>query len=75
MVAGGGASVIYSDTVVDMGYGRELGNYAEYSGNPKEQETYLFARTLLSLAVANQDKRTALLIGGEIEKGGVFFSC
>eukprot|EP00188_Purpureofilum_apyrenoidigerum_P006254 Plantae.Rhodophyta-Purpureofilum_apyrenoidigerum.ctg9390.p1 GENE.Plantae.Rhodophyta-Purpureofilum_apyrenoidigerum.ctg9390~~Plantae.Rhodophyta-Purpureofilum_apyrenoidigerum.ctg9390.p1 ORF type:complete len:430 (+),score=103.36 Plantae.Rhodophyta-Purpureofilum_apyrenoidigerum.ctg9390:1401-2690(+) len=66
MVAGGGASVIYSDTVVDMGYGKELGNYAEYSGNPKEQETYLFARTLLSLAVANQDKRTALIIGGGV---------
>mmetsp|Transcript_32293 Transcript_32293/g.126432 ORF Transcript_32293/g.126432 Transcript_32293/m.126432 type:complete len:290 (-) Transcript_32293:3588-4457(-) len=66
MVAGGGASVIYSDTVVDLGYGNELGNYAEYSGNPKEQETYLFAKTLLSLAVANQDKRTALLIGGGV---------
>lgn len=28
MVAGGGASVIYADTVGDMGYAQELGNYA-----------------------------------------------
>lgn len=30
MVAGGGASVIYADTVADLGYGGELGNYGEY---------------------------------------------
>ena len=30
MVAGGGASVIYADTVGDLGYAHELGNYAEY---------------------------------------------
>jgi len=40
MVAGGGASVIYADTVVDLGMGDELANYAEYSGNPKEEEVF-----------------------------------
>ncbi|ONK61962.1 uncharacterized protein A4U43_C08F35390 [Asparagus officinalis] len=38
MVAGGGASVIYADTVGDLGYASELGNYAEYSGAPNEDE-------------------------------------
>jgi ATP citrate (pro-S)-lyase len=67
MVAGGGASVIYADTVVDIGYAEELGNYAEYSGNPKEQETYLYARTLLQLVTRNPDgRRRALLVGGGI---------
>jgi ATP citrate (pro-S)-lyase len=67
MVAGGGASVIYADTVVDIGCGSELGNYAEYSGNPKEQETYLYARTLLNLVTRNPDgRRRALLIGGGV---------
>mmetsp|Transcript_30954 Transcript_30954/g.50072 ORF Transcript_30954/g.50072 Transcript_30954/m.50072 type:complete len:429 (-) Transcript_30954:479-1765(-) len=67
MVAGGGASVIYTDTVVDMGYGHELGNYAEYSGNPNENETYQFAKTLLDLATRNPDgRRRALLIGGGV---------
>ena len=32
MVAGGGASVIYSDTICDLGGGAELANYGEYSG-------------------------------------------
>ena len=31
MVAGGGASVIYTDTVVDLGGMSELANYGEYS--------------------------------------------
>lgn len=39
MVAGGGASVIYADTVGDLGYAEELGNYAEYSGAPSTAET------------------------------------
>lgn len=67
MVAGGGASVIYTDQVVQLGLGDELANYAEYSGNPKEQETYLFARTLLSLVTRNPDgRRRVLLCGGGI---------
>lgn len=67
MVAGGGASVIYADQVVQLGYGDELGNYAEYSGNPKEQETYLYARTLLNLVTRDADGgRRALLCGGGV---------
>ena len=49
MVAGGGASVIYSDTVCALGGAEELANYGEYSGAPSEQQTYDYARTLLSL--------------------------
>ncbi|MFX1235819.1 MAG: ATP citrate lyase citrate-binding domain-containing protein, partial [Promethearchaeota archaeon] len=36
MVAGGGASVIYTDTIADLGFSKELGNYGEYSGNPSQ---------------------------------------
>eukprot|EP00897_Mesotaenium_endlicherianum_P009063 jgi/Mesen1/8185/ME000044S07451 len=67
MVAGGGASVIYSDTVGDLGYAHELGNYAEYSGAPNEEETLQYARTLIDCATANPDgKKRALVIGGGI---------
>lgn len=67
MVAGGGASVIYADTVGDLGYAHELGNYAEYSGAPNEEETLNYARTLIDVATANPDgKKRALLIGGGI---------
>jgi len=67
MVAGGGASVIYADTVVDLGWGDELANYAEYSGNPSTEETYLFAKTLLGLATKNLDgKKRVVLVGGGV---------
>ncbi len=49
MVAGGGASVIYADTVCALGGSEELANYGEYSGAPSEQQTYDYAKTLLGL--------------------------
>ncbi|KAH9306002.1 hypothetical protein KI387_010406, partial [Taxus chinensis] len=67
MVAGGGASVIYADTVGDLGYASELGNYAEYSGAPNEEEVLYYARVLIDCATANPDgRKRALLIGGGI---------
>ena len=49
MVAGGGASVIYSDTICDLGGASDLANYGEYSGAPSEQQTYEYAKTILGL--------------------------
>lgn len=49
MVAGGGASVIYSDTICELGGASELANYGEYSGAPSEQQTYEYAKTILTL--------------------------
>ncbi|XP_029172809.1 ATP-citrate synthase [Nylanderia fulva] len=67
MVAGGGASVIYSDTICDLGAADELANYGEYSGAPSEQQTYEYAKTILSLMT--KTKRAdgkVLIIGGGI---------
>ncbi|KAK7243694.1 hypothetical protein RIF29_38504 [Crotalaria pallida] len=67
MVAGGGASVIYADTVGDLGYAPELGNYAEYSGAPKEDEVLQYARVVIDCATSNPDgQKRALVIGGGI---------
>ncbi len=69
MVAGGGASVIYADTVSDLGYGQELACYGEYSGNPSTDETREYARTLLDLMTRVPDpqgRAKYLLIGGGI---------
>ncbi|MEN6368903.1 MAG: ATP citrate lyase citrate-binding domain-containing protein, partial [Thermotogota bacterium] len=49
LVAGGGASVIYTDTVVDLGFGKELANYGEYSGDPSTEMTYEYTKTVLDL--------------------------
>ncbi|KAF9681456.1 hypothetical protein SADUNF_Sadunf05G0003400 [Salix dunnii] len=67
MVAGGGASVIYADTVGDLGYASELGNYAEYSGAPNEDEVLQYARVVIDCATSDPDgRKRALLIGGGI---------
>ena len=69
MVAGGGASVIYADTVVDLGFGHELANYGEYSGNPSTELTYEYAKTILDLMTRKPDPQGRpkyLLIGGGI---------
>jgi ATP citrate (pro-S)-lyase len=54
MVAGGGASVIYADTVSDLGGFDELANYGEYSGDPTEALTFEYAQTLLSLLLRSR---------------------
>jgi len=69
MVAGGGASVIYADTVVDLGYAEELACYGEYSGNPSTEMTFEYAKTLLDLMTRTPDpqgRSKYLLIGGGI---------
>jgi len=67
MVAGGGASVIYADTITDLGYMCELANYGEYSGDPSEEFTYLYAKTIIDLMTRQPNpKGKFLLIGGGI---------
>jgi len=69
LVAGGGASVIYADTVGDLGYAKELANYGEYSGNPTTELTYEYTKTLLDLMTREKDPQGRpkyLLIGGGI---------
>lgn len=41
--------MICSDTICDLGGVDELANYGEYSGAPSEQQTYDYAKTILSL--------------------------
>ncbi|MFX1303121.1 MAG: ATP citrate lyase citrate-binding domain-containing protein [Promethearchaeota archaeon] len=69
MVAGGGASVIYTDTIADLGFSEELGNYGEYSGNPSQEHTEIYAQTLIDLITEKPNpkgKEKYLIIGGGI---------
>jgi len=67
MVAGGGASVVYSDTICQLGGASEMANYGEYSGAPSEQQTYDYARTILSLMTRSKHPEgKVLIIGGGI---------
>lgn len=69
LVAGGGASVIYADTVADLGYADELANYGEYSGNPSTEMTYEYTKTILDLMTRKKDSKGRpkfLIVGGGI---------
>lgn len=67
MVAGGGASVIYADTLCDLGASTELANYGEYSGAPDEAMTFEYAKTILELMTKEKHPQgKILLIGGGI---------
>jgi ATP-citrate lyase beta-subunit len=67
MVAGGGASVIYADTICDLGFAGEMANYGEYSGDPNTEETYYYTKTILDLMTRHKDPcGKILLIGGAI---------
>jgi len=69
LVAGGGASVIYADTVVDLGLGNELANYGEYSGDPSTEDTYEYTKVVLDLMTRKADpagRPKYLLVGGGI---------
>ncbi|HUI39686.1 MAG TPA: ATP citrate lyase citrate-binding domain-containing protein [Methanothrix sp.] len=67
MVAGGGASVIFADTICDLGNAKEMANYGEYSGDPNTEETYHYTRTILDLMTRERHPGgKVLLIGGAI---------
>ena len=56
----------HSDTICDLGGTADLANYGEYSGAPSEQQTYDYAKTVLSLMVVYPDDNGMLFI---------FFNC
>jgi len=68
MVAGGGASVVYTDTIAELGGSAELANYGEYSGAPTENQTYQYAKTILKLMTDGKPREDGkvLIIGGGI---------
>ena len=69
MVAGGGASVVYADTIADFAGIDDLANYGEYSGGPTTGETKFYAETILDLMTREKDPKgrdKILIIGGAI---------
>ncbi|KAH9468940.1 hypothetical protein Pst134EA_009464 [Puccinia striiformis f. sp. tritici] len=68
MVAGGGASVVYSDAIAAHGFAHELANYGEYSGAPTKGQTFEYAKTILDLMTRGDPhpEGKVLIIGGGI---------
>lgn len=66
LLSGGGASIALADEVYDLGYGKELANYGEYSGNPNDEETYVYTKNVLSLLLKSKASKKVLIIGGGV---------
>ena len=66
LLSGGGASIVLADEVANQGFGKELANYGEYSGNPNEEETFIYTKNLLSLLLKSKAPKKVLIIGGGV---------
>ncbi|MFI5271231.1 MAG: ATP citrate lyase citrate-binding domain-containing protein [Candidatus Saccharimonadales bacterium] len=66
LLSGGGASVVVADEIYNQGFGEQLGNYGEYSGNPNTEETYIYTKGLLELLLASNSPKKVLFIGGAV---------
>lgn len=66
LLSGGGASVVIADEIFTLGYGPQLANYGEYSGNPNEYETQQYANQLFNLLARSKAKKKVVLIGGAV---------
>ena len=66
LLSGGGVSVALADEVKNLRKGDILANYGEYSGNPSEEETYIYTKNLLSLLLKSKASKKVLIIGGGV---------
>lgn len=66
LLSGGGASVVIADEVHNLGLGKELANYGEYSGNPNMEETFLYTSQVMQLMLGSKAKKKVLFVGGAV---------
>ena len=66
LTSGGGASVIIADTLADLGYAHEVGNYGEASGNPDRENTRAYTDTLIRTMLSNDQTGQYIIIAGAI---------
>lgn len=66
LLSGGGASIVLADEAYNQGRGQDVANYGEYSGNPNEEETYIYTKNLLHLLLKSPALKKVLIIGGGV---------
>ena len=66
LLSAGGGSIVIADQVQLSGMGERLANYGEYSGGPTREETYLYAKEVLSLMLQSAAKKKVLVIAGPV---------
>jgi succinyl-CoA synthetase beta subunit len=66
LLSGGGASIVLADEVYNVGFGKMLANYGEYSGNPNAEEVYIYTKNILELLIKSSAEKKILIIGGGV---------
>lgn len=66
LLSGGGGSIVIADEAQMQGMGHEIANYGEYSGGPTREETYLYAKEVISLLLDSKAHKKALVIAGGV---------
>lgn len=66
LLSGGGASLVIADEYYNLGKGKLIGNYGEYSGAPNEDETYEYAKNIVALLIKSKARRKVLLVAGGV---------
>lgn len=66
LLSGGGASVVLADEAYQRGFKDEIANYGEYSGSPNTEETYIYAKNIITLLLRSKAKKKALIIAGGV---------
>jgi succinyl-CoA synthetase beta subunit len=66
LLSGGGASVTVADEVHNLGYGDQLANYGEYSGNPNREETRIYTEQIIRLLLKSKATGKVLIIAGGV---------
>lgn len=66
LLSGGGASVVILDEIASLADKDIIGNYGEYSGNPNEEDTYLYTKQVVRLMLDSKAEKKVLLIAGGV---------
>lgn len=66
LLSGGGASVTLADEIYNLGAGKLLANYGEYSGNPNRHETYIYTKQIIRTLLNSHGKNKILIIAGGV---------
>ncbi len=66
LLSGGGASLVLADEVADAGYGTQLGNYGEYSGDPRREDVEIYTRTVVEALIQSKAPHKVLIIAGGV---------
>ncbi len=66
LLSGGGASVVVADELSTQSDYKLVANYGEYSGDPSQDETYVYATQIIKIMLESKASKKILIIAGGV---------